>query len=1282
MYRSLKQAYIVLVAGLTALLPLSAEKNGDGMSSDAFEDGVKNWVGAEDASGQGVLESNALLYEKSEAEASHYVPWLEHPQVEADKVYTYEAMVKIDSPLEGGTFGLAYIPFQGNTVVGYVSGPTLTQTQGWTRIKFTSRVPDQCDVVELRLHHFGKGRVLVDDVVWRPATEAEINSMSYAKGDGTVYETFENGVSNWPGAASAPEQGVSGSDALLYDRPVAQPYHYVPSSRRRPVEPGKAYTYEAMIKIDEALKVEPFGLAFIPFQGDKALGYVRGPVVTETKGWVKLDFTSRMPDGCDSVELRLHNFGRGSVLVDNLMWRPATDLEMRRIPSYARTPEESVFNNPDLYMVLTTPMPVVKALYNDLPTGSKFAMNLYWEDSPAQAIHQTRFRTLLTTSVGKPDFKSLSFQIRPEALSGKPNLTVSLYPFEGLSSLAKDKGYFVYETTLTPEQVGKWTKIELTPANCKFVPGPEVPEDWSKIKTIHISFGSEKTAASLSFADGQVEFTNRKELLWDPSRPTGMFSSADCPEPVGVSLAADGRFMVGLGAGVMHPAEMRRLDYIKKFIPNLGVVFNPGDDWFDQFALLRNEFVKRGIAFELQQGIGRGAATYLSSRQGLSDEYDENPGTMDAYNGQHKISYTHPAARDAYVGIAAAVAKAGIPTFQAIDARYESGKYDLTRFRGALAETEPPIPMIDVQGKPFQMSFWDYLDLNYGLRWKPSDVGLNSWSDFQIDPSKIPGLSRESTIRLGLLHMALVHYEFLRFYNDLGAIFKKENLRLIEMPNGDNWQTGNHYLFNALCPNIAGLVDETHFYGPNSVLHGFHDAAMWRYVFGLARKHHRLIGEAGTGGDGEPYIHPEFAYLMWYDLNAANHYDSAESDWFHNNYTSDLAARRSLDFIMKAWGYTHAREDNPEPIPSEMVKLYRGGSLVMGYDGIKDWGWKETAVSLNLVHNKVQDVLWGTDLFKSTRVILDDVRSHTPKVAEGLTQWIHSGSKRVLILQNSAAGSLNQGLDWRANMGDPELDEPNTPTLFGFALGRVSRSGDTIPAGPLSIEGKWQGPLKIDNVIKTPIYKTESTGTMIVQAGTTPLLSRFELAGGNRVYYLHYRQSAATEVLDQAILTLIREEEGIAVSAETSKGKSYVHAYDLPGQNPAMAVAVYDAATMKAYGDTLSNGRKIFGWRNPESDVQVQLSTKWPAGTHVTVQEVLQNRQTTGVVGENGQLPLALKGVTGELFFIHTDAAEATLMRERSDKIVSLLGKYETEEGKAELINLFQGQPTTGSEQE
>lgn len=820
--------------------------------------------------------------------------------------------------------------------------------------------------------------------------------------------------------------------------------------------------------------------------------------------------------------------------------------------------------------------------YDGLPEHAKFSVDVL-STAPAGKLVN------LLSSFPRNEITGVEFLCR--GLGGKGQLIIGMGARETYNQKA-----------IGLEDGGGWQRIEFSDGKTRGLG--------------HVTWGFRSSASpfrvqlagvKLLLADGG------KIDLYDTSRTLMCFNTDGLPAPKGKSPSMDGRAIVGLGGGYASMATaMRTITEMRNLFGHIAIA--PDFD-FNAIAPLRNDYLALDVPMSYQTTESQEIGGFLGRHKAfgaLADGFSRNRildrGKWSSPTFYHSGDYGHPAMLEAHCRIIDALARAGINDYIIPDAgwwmRVSTGfsDADAKAFREALAGGDSGIDWTAFDGKKRKIHFLDYFEERFGVRLTPQLLGLESFNEF-APVGKRGGNPEES--RRAAVFYALKRYVMLRFFSQLGSYGKSKGVNVVAMPLNCSCFGQGMARLDALQADHFDLADTDFFFSPETPALGrpgeipaeaglFGKLARGRTYREFKKRNGtrlRLFHEAGQAGASIPYRDPRLDYVLYYAATAATGADSLQSD-FLSSFThrglpqwSDFSnpAKRfhhsrfvSQIFVMAAFLDAYAVSPQLPPDRGTVLSLPRSADFFALND---DGGMGETARrELGYPVEFAAPEILNTPASAGTRVVLDDMRGHTPGQRKAISEFLKNGSGRTVVLPPLSLGHRFDGSDLiPAYTG--EYSAINDAAAYAeFGVVSIAKKEEDKPGTIRSSDSAFSFPAAVK--VHGPVWNVKGDGfETVVERGGVPLVQRKTLPNGNRLYLLAYQPGNKDDfALDRAVLGGIIGKNGIEPVWSDPNRDVLVHPFGitLPEGESAAVYALFDT---RPYRDFVFLGG-VPSWKN------------------------------------------------------------------------------------------------------
>ncbi len=992
--------------------------------------------------------------------------------------------------------------------------------------------------------------------------------------------------------------GKTADNVLIHAMTQHKPGSYLADAAPVPVKEREVVSFTAEIRIPEKLQQGVYRLQAVAL--DQAGGLIRTYTSTQSYShapeWSQLALTFRVPPKATQLRLRLLHNGVGDVYIRKIAcYTPAPgSFEAGYAPEYAGTLEEKkILYDWSLNTGGSAP-PRASLDYGDKPSSERYSVNFHW-GSPANS--EGTVESAVEDSRPAPkslrEIKSIGLQLKVTHRKDKQTLRIRLD--ERLSGFGSYKNHHYADLPLDGGDA--WRTILLTPADFKAVPGRWGNPRWQNIDNIMFNLAIagkgelnfKISGLTIHYADGT---SARPFSAWQD--PYWYFPKSE-PYPMLPAL----RHTNVHGSGIYYfETEKGRNNFLElqKYIPNLS---------FQQYTCLPELLRARDyLRAHNMTAAYQGAGPFLWQKAVELDALSVETDSYELLNERHhKMDYTSPAWREIWEHTAARFGQYGLPEYQTIDSnfRVEAEKVD---------RNAPAILNGEDHGIPFHdgrtLKFWDYFEDYTGFRWRPEELGYQSWAEHKVTPANLytRAGAAPQTVKRGYLDTMIRHYAYIRFHSDAGAAFRKHGVRYLVMNNGDDWRNGNDWIYNVRSAGMGGFVEETYFYHPDTVLKAYHLSRAMRKVYGALDRHHRLIAELGKGGHGPIYWAPEYSYAALFDICASKPYDSMEMDWPSASMEDQLVPAnrydydRFCDYMAKCLAYNHAtlgETVTPDEHLGHVFSLQETRTL---YAGPRHRLLAPAAEKENFPISRLTPQLFDKEEQAKAKFVVNDCYALPAGMAQTLLAWVKSGPGRILVLHGAAAGRRIDGTMWSEVFGWDQV-AMNAPEQFAELFGRLTFAGGRT--------------------------LTEKPGKIIFKDADGPALSFYDCGNSSGVYFYHHTPGL-DPARDGRIAGHLLKKHNIQPTAE-SGGELYVRAYR--HADNLLSYTLFDRPGLDNYKWVYSaDDNGLYPWRNPGTTRKGVI--RIPAGRY-TMFGMLSGKVQPVAVGSDNRLLVTLENITADV---------------------------------------------------
>jgi hypothetical protein len=597
-----------------------------------------------------------------------------------------------------------------------------------------------------------------------------------------------------------------------------------------------------------------------------------------------------------------------------------------------------------------------------------------------------------------------AFAVYVESCSGPAALAVYLTEADGDRWVS---------TVDVPGSLGKgWQRVDCRGEALKlwqFGNGKREPESITGI-TFETS-GSESKAV-LWVADLQIHTASGlRDVL-------PLMQDTDSLPPTGaapaVRLPALPRVYMGMGMNwFVSPAGQEFVARVRERVPNLGVAAVPSG-WREADREVILAARRDGIDVRAQNAGAEGMRGLITraAAWGTAPSGQSRNTTPGFENGMHGVSYCHPSTREAVRRLMAGQRGVGILDYEQIDyvwpwfgGPWGYGEWDLAAFRTDLEGLDEGLRLADGT----RCGFWNYLRAYGTETLQPAAAGLTAWDQFQ--PKAPADLPPDQAARRQFVFTALTHYEWLKFAQAMGAEARSWGGDFLATMNPEDVSNGGDYLFwNRLAD--TGTAYYECFGNPAQSASWRHGMPYLRAAATQAAKRMGVIFEVGVGGHGKPYLDPQVAYCLAYDVVAAGQFDDLQNEWMgEGDWTQSQEGyhRDRLDaWLATARGFNQAKADGALPPKPKMLAIgLRCVVHAVGYQPA--YLLTRTALAGLNVDGEVADLALDPAQWERYDVLLYTPWESAARHLQALPAWLDAKPGRLLITHGAVPTRIADG---------------------------------------------------------------------------------------------------------------------------------------------------------------------------------------------------------------------------------------------------------------------------------
>ena len=847
-----------------------------------------------------------------------------------------------------------------------------------------------------------------------------------------------------------------------------------------------------------------------------------------------------------------------------------------------------------------------------------WGVRLEWEQAPGNPLWG---QTSVGLRADQPD--GYAFDLFVESCSGPAALAVYLTERDGDRWLG---------TADVAGSLGKgWLHVDLRGEALRLWRFGDGKRDPSGITGITFEVSGQASKAVYWVANLQIHTpSGLRDIL-------PLMQDADSRPPTAaapaVRLPALPRVYMGMGMSwFVSPAGQEFVARARERVPNLGVAgLATGWRREDQAVIVAAR--QAGIDVRAQNGGVEGmrglitrAAAWGTAPSGQSR--NTAPGFE---NGMHGVSYCHPSTREAVRRLMAGQRGVGILDYEQIDyvwpwfgGPWGYGEWDIAAFRTDLEGLDEGLRLADGT----RCGYWDYLRAYGAEALPPPAAGLTAWDQFQPRPPA--DLPPDQAARRLFLFIALTHYEWLKFAQAMGAEARSWGGSFLASMNPEDVSNGGDYLFwNRLAD--TGTAYYECFGNPAQSESWRHNLPYLRAAATQAGKRLGVIFEVGVGGHGKPYLDPEAAYCLAYDVVAAGQFDDLQNEWMGEGdwaQSQEGYHRDRLDaWMATARGFNQAKADGARP-PRPKVLAIGLRCVVHAIGGQPSYLLTRTALDGMNVDCDVADLALDPAQWERYDVLIYTPWESAARHLQALPAWLDAKPGRLLITHGAVPTRVadGRGLLPSAALGSGALGR-------GLGLGEISAA--PASAGQVTTAAGWTAAaLAAGGTVNLPgATFLCGAGIALATVGERPLVTEAARPNGSRVVYLNYAAGQAeTRDLDRRLLKAALATAGVAPTTATPE--VYCHTYQA-GPGTVAVLWILDACERFTF-EYRSDIEQRLAYRDPKTAVAVQVTV--PAGAY-RVLDWLERQEQVATAPE-GALSLGLQGRSCALYYFGPDTPD------------------------------------------
>ncbi len=862
------------------------------------------------------------------------------------------------------------------------------------------------------------------------------------------------------------------------------------------------------------------------------------------------------------------------------------------------------------------------------------SLRIVWEDRPAPPAW---WSIRIGLPRGASDYDALEFDLRVEETDDQAQLSVFL-------AESDDDRWVCYGARLAELPRGEWLHVVVPrDAMGPWLIGNGVA-DWDALRVLAIEPGGGKATFHL---DGLA--LSRAD---DGARRAILDGDDDGYEPLGPAVAPQPEPSAGRcyfpfdGGRLSVEAYLRTPGRLGEIV---GAVGTPIAGYTASLPRERASLAAEGIPSIYYSSFSSGYAKYLTRRQawdvcadGRSLNFVHPMQTT--WDGQHTISYAHPAVTEALSHKADALLAAGLGTWMVVDYTFPWfdgwwGYSDAMReaYRADLAGADEGLFL---RGRAEPLRFAEYFRSYNGFAPTPADLGLSAWSEFEPPRSDEPDSPRQRA-RVATW-FTLRSYEWLKLPDRVGRRMRDGGGNpLWIVPNPEDSYGSSDYAYLVRSQGVGNLFPEWFGCIGWAAEAGYASLPPLRETADEGGCRLSIIQETGAGGHAAPYLDWRAAYCGVYALAAAGRLDDFDNDFLDQQPFASMSDpaqgadefARFRDGVAKALAFRQARAETARRPATDVLCVagrppaYGAGSIYFGLDQPHS-----LAPGLSRAHVRfdLRDSLDLERVLDRYRVVFYSPRAPRRGDLARLRAWLEGGEGRVLVTHSFVP--TRDAAEWWHFDGGPGL---------GGGDGRLLGLGSIGPAAGVSATvteatDPWAAALPVGATLRARAPLTTCAEGRALIAGEAGALLTEARVGRGRVLYLHWSPGSLDGDVESDLWTAAATELGLPVTGSTD-AECPVQVFDVPGGRSVLA---WDAPAMRAWSFEYRPGIAPLAFAAPDSDHTVALPE---AGAGAVVYDFWRDEMATGPA-------LRLEGDLAGLWYVGPDTPEfrATLEAARA----------------------------------
>lgn len=889
--------------------------------------------------------------------------------------------------------------------------------------------------------------------------------------------------------------------------------------------------------------------------------------------------------------------------------------------------------------------------------GGLYSLKIHWKDDPAS---DTPFWYLGWYASAK-GYTSLSVDVLVESNNGKAEMPIYLQESDG------DR--WVSHLNLMTAEIGKWHHYEFKREQISFWDLGNKKPDWDDITAIILEPSGKGGEITVYLDNMYIKGPAGSKDLLDPANLPKAYSKPPEKRYPLNKVSPAGRAYIAGSANFWTYEE--NLNGVCSISPSIGISTG-GAITPEKSSTLSAQLSKLGRPLMQEHQDGQDFEVELTEAGAWCERWDgeSNNKTPGKFDKGHSACICNPEYMKMNKRRADAIIASGINTLTLVDfvwpywgGRWGYSEADVNAYRKSLSGTDGGLRLIDKTGRR-TISFWDYFKDYSGYVMKPSDLGIESWNEYKPTTENEAWPDNGAKRRNMYLFTTLMHYQWLKFIQELGLYMESKGGHLWIIPNPEDLANASDYVYAAHLAGLQGNLPE--FFG-----NPLWTEAIYRsggYLSRNAREGSRLLGpilETNAGGHGKPYYDAEVSYAVAYDLCASMNADVMKNDFLDEtpfNVVSNPANAGQFDRFRDTMSKVHAfdqfKKDKPvHPISPIAVVTPRNinryrGDLFYGFgatDNTYDGSLGDALSKEGFVFDMMDTISYAP--IEGHRVVFWGVPEAPIPSIERIRKWLASNPANVLVCSSYQPTRRISGLGYCPWITPQDFIE-NPLGGKPWGLPAISKDADFKGGTIDAVKAPFAQVFKVGESIALPdgIY-TAKGGRVVLSVSGHPLVSEFKGPGGSKVIYLHYRAGEPQNLsLDRKIASAIASHYGGKQLAD-SVDNIIVHSY---GMGADSVHVLWDRKSLNEWEFIYDGNRKQrLVYNNPAVDSLVRIPVAHK-GVYV-VYDIFNNTSTT--VGAEKTVDLKLVGRTCAVYYVFESgkAADKKIAQLRKMPIHGLL---------------------------